>query len=375
MLFLVTAMEPTPTVGVPPTAQPADAARTKAILKRIREAVKSEDDTQLVAVSEAEINSAFAVAARGLPIRGKAQISPESASINISTGLPRIPLDGWRNVGITVLPAEDHLHLASVRVGPYRLPPGLVMPTLGLALDMPLGDGLGSVTLNSIDRAAMRPDQISLGFTISADDKEAMLAATKDRVRQGFPFGNKDDVRGYYLAIDEAASQGDLPRSGSFAPYLRFAYRSVLDRAVNGDQATALRSAFLALAVYCGERKLQSLVGDVIPEALKSSKSYCRSVTLSGRSDLRQHFIVSAALKLAGDSGLAFAVGEFKEMLDANRGGSGFSFDDIAANRAGIRFAEDVLGLDTLHSGVHKRLRELDREYTIFRKLRDYQPA
>ena len=39
---------------------------------------------------------------------------------------------------------------------------------------------------------------------------------------------------------------------------------------------------------------------------------------------------------------MAFAIGEFKELLDSNRGGSGFSFDDIAADRAGIRFAETL---------------------------------
>lgn len=367
--FVVTAMEPTPTVGVPPAPQPADAARTKGLLKNLRQAVKSEDTQQQVTISKKEIDSAFIVAARVLPVRGEARISADAATINISTGIPRVPLKGWLNIAITVLPAEGELRVASIKVGPYALPPSLVTPALGLALDLALGDDLGRVALASVDRVSMRSGRVSLGFTMSSDDKEAMLAATKDRVRQGSPFGSEGDVREYYLALDKAAVAGQLPRNGSFAPYVRFAYQSALDSPIPGDEMKALRSAFLALAVYCGERKLQSLVGKVVPEAMMSKRSHCTAVTLAGRTDLRQHFIVSAALKLASDSGLAFAIGEFKELLDANRGGSGFSFDDIAADRAGIRFAEVVFGSDPVPANVGKQLGTLSKESVIFPRI------
>ena len=36
-------------------------------------------------------------------------------------------------------------------------------------------------------------------------------------------------------------------------------------------------------------------------------------------------------------------MGELKELLDSNAGGSGFSFDDMAANLAGARFAAAFL--------------------------------
>jgi hypothetical protein len=61
---------------------------------------------------------------------------------------------------------------------------------------------------------------------------------------------------------------------------------------------------------------------------------------LGGRQDLRLHFIVSGGLKLLSEQGISSAIGEFKELLDADRGGSGFSFVDLAADRAGIRFVE-----------------------------------
>jgi hypothetical protein len=71
-------------------------------------------------------------------------------------------------------------------------------------------------------------------------------------------------------------------------------------------------------------------------------------VLLGGRVDFPQHFLVSAALVLEGSGTLSQAIGLYKEMLDS-RGGSGFSFTDMAANLAGTRFGEalqrDPVGL------------------------------
>jgi hypothetical protein len=66
-------------------------------------------------------------------------------------------------------------------------------------------------------------------------------------------------------------------------------------------------------------------------------------ITLAGRRDLAKHFTSSAALAAQGGSLFSDAVGLFKELTDAN-GGSGFSFPDLAADRAGVRFAELATG-------------------------------
>ncbi|HEX6961572.1 MAG TPA: M12 family metallo-peptidase [Lacipirellula sp.] len=64
--------------------------------------------------------------------------------------------------------------------------------------------------------------------------------------------------------------------------------------------------------------------------------------TMRGREDLAKHFFVSAHLVALTGSQMARSAGLIKEMVDA-QGGSGFSFADMAANRAGIVFAGAVL--------------------------------
>ena len=64
--------------------------------------------------------------------------------------------------------------------------------------------------------------------------------------------------------------------------------------------------------------------------------------TIHGRRDLAQHFVISAHLTVALGSTTAEAAGLAKEIIDAERG-SGFSFADLTANKAGIRLATRLL--------------------------------
>ncbi|TWT36169.1 hypothetical protein KOR34_10700 [Posidoniimonas corsicana] len=78
------------------------------------------------------------------------------------------------------------------------------------------------------------------------------------------------------------------------------------------------------------------------PGALaKRAPTICQA-TMCGRNDLLKHFFVSAALTAATDANQAHAIGVAKEIFDSNRK-SGFSFVDLAADRAGVRFAQAVL--------------------------------
>lgn len=64
--------------------------------------------------------------------------------------------------------------------------------------------------------------------------------------------------------------------------------------------------------------------------------------TMRGRHDLALHFLISAQLVDTAGTQPANAMGLTKELADA-KGPSGFSFADIAADRAGVRFAQSVL--------------------------------
>jgi hypothetical protein len=85
---------------------------------------------------------------------------------------------------------------------------------------------------------------------------------------------------------------------------------------------------------------VESLVGPVADEDLRrAAHSRVGRVTLRDRQDWRRHFLVSAALALLSNESASDEVGLFKEELDAGKGGSGFSFSDLLADRAGTLWA------------------------------------
>ena len=118
------------------------------------------------------------------------------------------------------------------------------------------------------------------------------------------------------------------------------AFEFARQRSVEGDPLIENRAALLALAILLGHERVETAVGPVFDEPLREqARRDLQNVTLRGRADWTKHFFVSAAIALVACEGTSNKIGVLKEALDAEDGGSGFSFGDFAANRAGIRLA------------------------------------
>lgn len=98
------------------------------------------------------------------------------------------------------------------------------------------------------------------------------------------------------------------------------------------------RAALVALAMYTVSPEAGRLAGDATQRVRKCTGAN-REVRLAGRGDLASHWALSAALAVSLGADVGRALGEWKELSDSRPGGSGFSFVDLAADRAGLAFA------------------------------------
>ncbi len=113
---------------------------------------------------------------------------------------------------------------------------------------------------------------------------------------------------------------------------------------------TAAKSMLLALGIFFDDGGTlrafpgtSSLVSQTETDEQRRTRIGVRGLpTMHDRQDLAKHFFVSAHLAAALGGSTARGIGLMKETLDAH-GGSGFSFADMAANRAGIVFSEKLL--------------------------------
>jgi hypothetical protein len=95
------------------------------------------------------------------------------------------------------------------------------------------------------------------------------------------------------------------------------------------------------------------------PDQRRERRALLSGPTLVDRRDLAQHFFLSAYLTAVVGAPAAEAAGLAKELTDA-RQASGFSYIDLAANLAGIAFAERLLRRELPLAELARRFRVAD---------------
>ncbi len=126
---------------------------------------------------------------------------------------------------------------------------------------------------------------------------------------------------------------------------------------LDSDPVEENKAFIWALAVKYAGSRFAKLAG-VTPVTVEPYQ-------LRDRRDLALHFIYSAILQQIGDNQVSFAIGELKELDDTNVGGSGFSFADLAADKAGTLFA-DTLTKSTKSALVSQNLLNLISDERTF---------
>jgi hypothetical protein len=151
----------------------------------------------------------------------------------------------------------------------------------------------------------------------------------------------------------ESAPEGD----SRFGLALETAFAAARERAaLSGQPAQENRDAILALGIVLGHPRLARSVGERLDgDRSSTAVNLFAGTTLRGRADWSRHFAVSAALTVLSAADPSDAAGLLKEELDAD-GGSGFSFGDLLADRAGTTFAVVATQDDESARRVQERL-------------------
>jgi hypothetical protein len=153
-------------------------------------------------------------------------------------------------------------------------------------------------------------------------------------------------------ALPEATSGlgADMPTRKTNDALTEHYVRQAARTATGLSDDVAARAFLVALGVALDDSDLLAKIpgagglyrGVEMPDERLIRLSVIGEPALRGRRDLAQHFFVSCYLAATMGAEAANAAGVAKELVDANTT-SGFSFADLAADRAGVRFAEGVM--------------------------------
>jgi len=338
----------------------ADIERAKQVLARndprkmrpgvLRSVVLPQQDVSLAA---AYLASRFA--------NGSARVLLQQggATVRATFELPHNPLGRYLNLDAELAESGNLPQFAQLRIGRVTMPAFAGNWLLQRGFDRLQGHERYSAAVDVVKQVQMREGALSVLFEWS----DAAAGQIKSAL---VPAQDQERWSAYQARLVELAGAGGrvapLPMEQLLAALLQLARQ----RSASGDAVAENRAALIVLAFYANGKGLAALV----PAARDWTRPVQRVVTLGGRPDFSQHFSISAALAATAGSPLSDAVGLYKE-VDDSRGGSGFSFNDIAADRAGTRFGEFATASAGSAARLHQKAAAGLLEQDLFPQVKD----
>lgn len=343
-LALLAAAEPEPLVHESPAVTSEEKRRLYVLLRQENPNKIAPGDTRSLTLESRDIDLLLAW---GLPVvfgEGRARarvhlVSPQEATVSLTLRLPA--LTGGRRYLNVVAGSRVHIDGGRVSLADPRLRLGrLVLPHQPLRWLSPV--------LSGLVRADRRPRPVLAGLqTLDIASGRVTLVYSRMDLPPGLLasliWGEGPNeamrlgIRSHLEGLLEAAPRLP-PGEQRLGAAVEAAFARARERSATSPPVLENRAALLALGILLGHSRLGPLVGQAMDEKDWRRAAPLARATLRGRQDWTKHFFVSAALTVLSAQAPSDAIGLFKEELDAG-GGSGFSFGDLMADRAGTTFA------------------------------------
>jgi hypothetical protein len=252
---------------------------------------------------------------------------------------------------------ELELDLTRLRVGRLTLPGPMRRMTDWLVTRGIDRLPLTAKTLSAIELAEIRPGKIDLKIR-----RQQHLTQHFARQLQSDDLSETADVamrvvRRWVRHCEQVDAPAPQDRDLQFVAATRRLNQWTREFRPQWTAARQNRAMLLAGAIAFGHPRLADLVGGELDKATYDAiKRHGGRLNVHRRRDLVQHFWVSAGLAELASSRVSSVAGLSKEEMDSGAGGSGFSFADLLADRAGVRFAEIAKGGDVDASRLQDRL-------------------
>lgn len=346
LLFVVLLIDLSPTVSKNAHVQVENAENVSTLIGQLRKSFRNRYQPQQIDISYSQAESLLGFTQRALPnISSELKLKALNAEIMVSYQLPSYFFSSYVNFSINVV-QDSRLHVESVSIGVITIPGSWALRWAEALANSYTNSEVASKAIQLVAKTEISPNQV----IISLNPLDPLLRELKNIKTSG----NSNEMQllriktAHYLRVlDSLPSPGELNAQNKDTSLSYYLHKVMLeakamsakDSQGNSNSATLENeAAIMALAIYAGHRRFSTLFGD-LSFAVDPIPTVRQKPVLANRQDLSLHFIFSAAIKLLSEQGISVAVGEFKELMDRGKGGSGYSFIDLTADMAGANFA------------------------------------
>ena len=316
-----------PTVNRVAEFTPAHIERAKHIIKTNDPRTMKPGVLRTLTLSQEEVDLAVNYLASRYA-RGSSRIvlQPGKVMLSASFELPSNPFGRFLNISALLHESDGLPVFDQLQIGQLSIPEWLADTLLEYALQQLNTREDYRIASDTIKKISVADGRFTVTYDWQAD--------LPDRIRSILlPHEEQARLKAYQERLAENIRSGSATAEITLADVMVPLFRFVAERSTNGDAVAENRAAIVVLAFFVNGKGL----GVIVPAARDWPQPQSRRVLLDGREDFSQHFAISAAIAANAAAPLSDAIGLYKE-VDDSRGGSGFSFNDIAVDRAGTRF-------------------------------------
>ncbi|WP_305908251.1 hypothetical protein Q9L42_011545 [Methylomarinum sp. Ch1-1] len=207
-----------------------------------------------------------------------------------------------------------------------------------------------------ISNIQIQPDHLVITYLTTFKDAANNATLLENKSYQSLIF--------YQQQINQIILKHDPAWRLSLADIMQPLFLAAYQRSTTANAVTENRAVLIAISSYVNKEELSSY----LPINLTMAKHY--PVYLYKRIDMAKHFVASAALAATGASNLAHLLGQEKELSDA-QSGSGFSFIDLAGDRAGLEFGKTATASPQSARKLQKAMHDIEDYRAFMPDVRD----
>ncbi|MDJ0739630.1 MAG: hypothetical protein QNJ91_07930 [Gammaproteobacteria bacterium] len=318
------ALSDTPVVERQVTLSHADIARAKAVLKRNDPRYLPAGAYRTIEIAASDLDlAANYLLQRFADAKARLSLSTDVLNATASVRVPRLPLRRYVNLRTAIRSEGGRPRITGLRIGSVPVPDIVSNAALQWLVDDLAKRASYQLGSDLVQDLRLFPDRLRLTYRWNP----AVIDQARDTLLSG---SDRDALRHYHDQLVTLQAR-NIGRKGSLVELLGPIFQAARVRSQSYDPVMENTALLTVLGTWASRQNLARLV----PGNLARPTGF--RLKLHRRTDFAQHFLTSAALAARSDSALSDAVGLFKEINDTDSG-TGFSFTDIAADRAGTRF-------------------------------------
>jgi hypothetical protein len=331
-------------------------------VKRVKHLVRQHDPRRMrigqnknIFINDKDINILVGFFLKNYPqLAVKTELKKNTAFVKSSINLDVAKIDGYANVTFNLADYSRQLKIENLSIGSVPVPDWLAQGLAELLHNQLMRLPQYHAAISSIQDYRIFESNLVLVYQWQLE-----LARQVKETGKSFILSEQDSQRLIYYYNEIAELTQKLPRKTSLEKLFKPLYAETQSQTLQGyDASDENRAMLIALTFYIMGTDVHKHFN--IPGNGQVKRPKRLLLTLAKRQDLAKHFVLSAGISASAGKSIADIVGLFKELEDS-QGGTGFSFADLAADKAGVHLAELSVNPGTA-IGIQKTMAVADNE-------------